>query len=154
MLDDLRDALGAAPRLDGALCRGSTMFDEAPPGTAADLVAERIAEAVAVCERCPSLRACNRWLNGLAPPQRPAGVVAGRVSVPEPLQQPRRRARSDLREALDATLRADPRAADNELARLIGCHDSSVAAARKRLESAGAIPRVRRPGGRPRGGRR
>jgi len=150
---DLVDALGGAPRLDGALCRGSTMFDEAQPGTAAELVAERVATAVATCERCPSLSACTRWLSSLAPAQRPTGVVAGRLTVIEP-PQPRRKPRPDLHEALEAALRAGPRTPDVEHARQVGCQKDSVARARKRLEAAGTIPHVRRIGGRRRQGGR
>ena len=151
---DLAEALGSAPRLDGALCkgRGPDLFDEPPAGTNAAVAAERAATAVATCRRCDALVPCTRWLGDLPAAQRPAGVVAGRVSAPELAQapRPRRMPRPDLAEAVDAALRSDPRLSDSEHARRIGCAQTTVTAARRRLEAARTIPRVRRVAGGPR----
>jgi len=149
---DLVDALGLAPSLDGALCRGrSTAFDEPPPEADEDVAIDLVVAAMVICDRCPAREACTRWLEGLAPTQRPAGVVAGRVTAPELAQTPPRRiARPDLAEAVDAALRSDPRVSDSEHARRIGCAGTTVTAARRRLEAARSIPRVQRVAGGPR----
>lgn len=81
----LMSALGAAPRLTGALCRGhSATWDEpAPPSIdpAPDDTALRLEFAVSACRRCPALAACAHWAASL-PPGALAGVVAGQVREP------------------------------------------------------------------------
>ncbi|WP_326546099.1 hypothetical protein QGN32_20550 [Mycolicibacterium sp. ND9-15] len=63
--------LHRAPRLPGALCRDQPwMFD-------ADDAASRDA-ALRLCQRCPSLPDCRRWVSSLPHAWRPPGVVAGR----------------------------------------------------------------------------
>ncbi|MGH3584020.1 MAG: hypothetical protein ACRDUB_20705 [Mycobacterium sp.] len=145
-LADLLGALTAAPALPGARCVGnSEVFDPAPIGTTPVAEAEHTSAAVAICSSCPALTACRAWLDGLTPPARPLGVVAGRVSTPGP--RPRRKARPDLHAAVHAALRAEPYLTDKEHARTVGCSDTTVTSVRRALETAGQIPRVRRKGG-------
>jgi hypothetical protein len=66
---DLFAALGAAPRLDGALCKGKhALFGGEDP---ADVEA-----AIELCSRCPCARPCRTWADSL-PPNSLDGVVAG-----------------------------------------------------------------------------
>lgn len=81
LLSDWLDTIAAAPRLDGAACKGSTDFDvdhdcDGEPPEARE---DRLHRAVAACHGCPTLDACADWLDGLSPRQRPTGVIAGRV---------------------------------------------------------------------------
>lgn len=70
-IDLLMLVLQRVPKLPGALCRGRPrLFDSEEPAD--------VAEAVALCERCPALDACRAWADGLSYPARPPGVVAGR----------------------------------------------------------------------------
>jgi WhiB family redox-sensing transcriptional regulator len=79
-LDALLDAVGAAPCLPGARCRGRhTLFDPPAPGENPDTVASRHAQALGLCSRCPALSRCGDWLESLPPRKRPHGVVAGNV---------------------------------------------------------------------------
>jgi WhiB family transcriptional regulator, redox-sensing transcriptional regulator len=66
------------PHLPGARCRGhSELFDERPADDPAwHAVTER---ALAACASCPALGPCEEWLRKLDPPERPRGVVAGRI---------------------------------------------------------------------------
>jgi WhiB family redox-sensing transcriptional regulator len=74
----LADAVGAAPALPGARCRGrSELFD------AESVDDERTDYAITVCNRCPALAACREWVASLPPGKRPIGVVAGRVIGPK-----------------------------------------------------------------------
>lgn len=67
----------------GAPCRGAwSMFDPACEGEHRTAVAERHAEAIEFCGRCPLLSTCREWLDSLPASQRPIGVVAGRVVQP------------------------------------------------------------------------
>ncbi|WP_235633005.1 WhiB family transcriptional regulator [Mycolicibacterium fluoranthenivorans] len=69
------------PALPGALCRGvPELFDSEEP--------DDVAEAVALCERCPALEACRTWTDGLRYPSLPSGVVAGRRRSRRPRVQP------------------------------------------------------------------
>jgi hypothetical protein len=84
-LDDLIAAVGAAPCLPGARCRGKYhLFDAAAPGEDTDTVAAIHAQALSLCQRCPSLARCKDWFDSLPPKKRPHGVVAGRVNNPQP----------------------------------------------------------------------
>lgn len=79
-LDAVLDAVGAAPCLPGAKCRGRhSLYDPAALGENPDTVAERHALAVELCSYCPSLARCQDWLASLPPRKRPLGVVAGIV---------------------------------------------------------------------------
>jgi hypothetical protein len=75
--------LAAVPRLRGARCRGqSELFDRTIPTLAfRPVAAQARREALQVCRECPALRACRDWLDGLAPIDRPAGVIAGRTNT-------------------------------------------------------------------------
>ncbi len=80
-------ALGC-PALPGARCRGKPhLFDPGRKGERAEVVAQRHAQATAMCQRCPALDACAAWIEGLRPSQRPHGVVAGQVRQPRPSNQ-------------------------------------------------------------------
>jgi hypothetical protein len=73
-------ALAAAPRLDGALCKGkAAQFDEAAPGEPDNKVAARHQAAIEMCNRCPAFDACAAYFRSLPPAKRPPGVIAGRV---------------------------------------------------------------------------
>jgi hypothetical protein len=81
-LDNLLDALAAAPNLSGAACRGRhELFD---PRDLSDPDRQDIeAEALALCRGCPALLACRRWYDSLPPGKRPIGVVAGQINAPK-----------------------------------------------------------------------
>lgn len=84
-LDALLAAIGAAPALPGARCRGRhQLFDSGPPGKHHDTRDARHAQALALCNRCPSLRRCEDWIDSLPKSRRPAGVVAGRINYSNP----------------------------------------------------------------------
>ncbi|KHO18648.1 hypothetical protein [Mycolicibacterium setense] len=88
-LDALMAALGAAPALPGARCRGrSHLFDGGPPGEDDEIRAARIGQALALCHRCPALAHCRRWHDSLPVSRRPVGVVAGRVNTTTDRGQP------------------------------------------------------------------
>jgi hypothetical protein len=80
-LDALLDAIGAAPCLPGARCRGrSALFDPPVKGEDPGTVAARHAQAVGLCSHCPSINRCTDWSDSLKPSKRPPGVTAGRIS--------------------------------------------------------------------------
>jgi hypothetical protein len=83
-LDAILDAVGAAPCLPGAKCRGRHhLFDPAAPGEDPDTVAARHAQALSLCRySCQSLARCESWLASLPPRRRPYGVTAGKVRQP------------------------------------------------------------------------
>jgi len=91
-LDDLLAAIGAAPCLPGARCRGRHhLFDEAQAGEHPDTVAARHAQAIALCGRCPAAERCRDWYASLPKRKRPlGGVVAGQVREPRSAGRPRR----------------------------------------------------------------
>jgi Transcription factor WhiB len=71
--EGLLDALGGAPRLDGALCRGRAgLFDATDD--------DQAAEAIAICHECPALQRCREWADA-QPINSLSGVVAGQVFV-------------------------------------------------------------------------
>lgn len=82
-LESLVGALGAIPRLDGAVCKGSPDIWDEPPHPSRDPdpsdTQERLNYAVRACGCCPALSACRTWIASLPPRQRPCGVVAGQV---------------------------------------------------------------------------
>ena len=72
----------AAPILPEAACRGRhDLFDPPRPGEDPDTAERRMWAALDVCNRCPELRPCRRWLDGLPSNVRPHGVVAGQVRL-------------------------------------------------------------------------
>lgn len=86
----LFDAIGLAPSLPGARCRGRhRLFDEAQPGEDADY---RHSQALALCGTCPALTRCEQWFDDLPRSRRPAGVVAGQLNRPKAVGRPRRSA--------------------------------------------------------------
>ncbi|PND54444.1 hypothetical protein CRM90_27995 [Mycobacterium sp. ENV421] len=89
ILDDLLDAVSAAPCLPGARCRGHhSIFDPAAQGEDPEVVAARHAQAIGLCGRCESLDRCEAWFLGLPKRQRPQGVIAGRLHNPKTVGQP------------------------------------------------------------------
>ena len=98
LLAGMLGAIGAAPDLPGALCKGSTDWDADHDGRreSADARGERLARAAETCRRCPALEACGSWLDGLPRHRRPTGVVAGVViGTPRcpPTREPKREPR-------------------------------------------------------------
>ncbi len=69
-LDALLDAIGAAPVLPGARCRGRHhLFDEAGRGEDSDTVEQRHTQALGLCHHCPARDRCETWFDSL--PQTP-----------------------------------------------------------------------------------
>ena len=92
-LDALLDAVGAAPALPGARCRGRHhLFDEARPDEAPQTVDQRHAQALMLCSDCPALASCEQFFLSLKPSKRPPGVIAGRINQPRPAGRPRKAA--------------------------------------------------------------
>ncbi|MBI5339023.1 MAG: WhiB family transcriptional regulator [Mycolicibacterium rufum] len=86
-LDNLLDAIGRAPALPGARCRGRHhLFDGPQSGEDSEVVAQRHAQAVGLCQRCPALDRCREWSATLPRTRRPPGVVAG--EIPKPVGRP------------------------------------------------------------------
>ena len=76
-----------APALPGARCRGRAhLFDEPEPGEPAELVEQRHAQALGLCQHCPSVTACAAWFDALPPRQRPGGVIAGHIHRRNPVR--------------------------------------------------------------------
>lgn len=89
-LTTLLAAVGAAPALPGARCRGKHhLFDEQGKHEAPETAAERHAQALGLCTHCTALASCQTWFNTLKPSRRPQGVVAGRLNTPRPAGRPR-----------------------------------------------------------------
>jgi Transcription factor WhiB len=83
--DDILAAVGAAPALPGAKCRGRHhLFDPAAPNEDPETVSQRHAQALGLCRHCPALKRCQDWFYGLPVSKRPAGVVAGVVRESKP----------------------------------------------------------------------
>jgi len=79
-LDAILEAVGAAPCLPGARCRGRhSLFDPTAKGENPDNTAARHAQALTLCEHCPALARCQDWLDNLPARRRPYGVIAGVV---------------------------------------------------------------------------
>ena len=77
----LAASIAPVPDLEGAACAGrSDLFDLAPSDKAERAHSE--ARALAICARCPVLRACHAWFANLPAEARPYGVIAGRVRRP------------------------------------------------------------------------
>lgn len=84
---NLFDALGGAPSLPGAKCRGrhrlfdpKAEFDPEPP----EHTEQRHRQALALCAECPALARCADWVDSLPRSKRPSGVVGGRVNNSKP----------------------------------------------------------------------
>lgn len=81
-IDGLFAALDGIPDLPGARCRGhENLWDLYDDLDAADY-------CVDLCKRCPALAACEHWFDSLPAPQRPYGVVAGKVRRPRSKTKP------------------------------------------------------------------
>ncbi|ORV21339.1 hypothetical protein AWB98_27850 [Mycolicibacterium conceptionense] len=90
-LTALLAAVGAAPALPGARCRGRHhLFDEQGMHEAPETADERHQQALGLCRLCPALASCTEWFNTLKPSRRPPGVVAGRITQPKPAGRPRK----------------------------------------------------------------
>ncbi|WP_174396630.1 WhiB family transcriptional regulator [Mycolicibacterium sphagni] len=90
---DLFDAVGLAPALPGARCRGrATLFDLAEVGTDPEDAEYAEQAAKRLCAQCPSLMRCRAWYEALPRSRRPFGVVAGLVNRPKSVGRPRRTA--------------------------------------------------------------
>lgn len=90
-LSALLAAVGAAPALPGARCRGKHhLFDEAGKNEAPETVDQRHTQALGLCHHCTALASCQTWFDTLKPSRRPHGVVAGRVIQPKPAGRPRK----------------------------------------------------------------
>lgn len=82
-------AVGAAPALPGARCRGKHhLFDEQGKHEAPETAAERHTQALGLCTHCTALASCGQWFDTLPRSKRPAGVVAGRLNTPKPVGRP------------------------------------------------------------------
>jgi hypothetical protein len=83
-LNALLDAVGAAPCLPGAKCRGRhALFDPPALGEPANVVEARHDLALGLCEYCPALARCESRLYSLPPQRQPVGVIAGTVRQPQ-----------------------------------------------------------------------
>lgn len=72
------------PALPGARCVASpALFD---PASESDEHAFATDAAKRLCATCPALADCRRWLDGMAPGDRPSGVVAGTYWPPSATQ--------------------------------------------------------------------
>ncbi|MBP2455683.1 hypothetical protein [Mycolicibacterium lutetiense] len=89
-LSTLLAAVGAAPALPGARCRGKHhLFDEADKHEAPETTEQRHAQALGLCRRCPALASCQTWFDTLTPSKRPPGVIAGRIIQPKAGRPPK-----------------------------------------------------------------
>lgn len=83
-LTNLLAAIGAAPALPGARCRGKAhLFDERQPDEAPETAQQRHTQALGLCQHCTALASCQTWFGTLTPAKRPHGVIAGRVIQPK-----------------------------------------------------------------------
>ncbi|MED5815727.1 hypothetical protein VST63_25490 [Mycolicibacterium sp. 050232] len=90
-LTALLAAVGAAPALPGARCRGKHhLFDEAGKNEAPETADQRHQQALGLCRLCPALASCEQWFDKLHNSKRPHGVIAGRVIKPRPAGRPRK----------------------------------------------------------------
>lgn len=88
-LEELFDALSAAPPLPGARCRGQHALFDPPDGEQVNStdVQTRYAKALELCADCPALEPCDDWFKSLPMSKRPSGVVAGRVRTANPRKE-------------------------------------------------------------------
>ncbi len=93
--ESLLSALAGVPVLPGARCRGRhALFDPRGEGEPADAAEARHRQALGLCQRCPALPECQRWVESLPPRHRPFGVIAGQLR-PEPQPRKERKKRND-----------------------------------------------------------
>jgi hypothetical protein len=87
-LDNLLEAIGAAPSLPGARCKGSILWDETEDPEIIEYTTNK-------CLACPELAKCRAWLDSLPRRKRPEGVCAG-VIIREPTRRNRGRPRKEI----------------------------------------------------------
>lgn len=107
---DLLAAVGVAPALPGARCRGKHhLFDDAEKNEAAEVVAQRHAQALQLCSGCtalarapPGSNPCRRrvarpvsWPASSRPPSHPADHA--RIQRDQQTGQPSQQTRADPR---------------------------------------------------------
>lgn len=79
----LFEALRGIPRLAGAACVGlSDAFDPAHQDEDTADTRYRHTVALRLCNECPALTDCSKWVATLRPSQKPPGVIAGRINTP------------------------------------------------------------------------
>ncbi len=82
---DLFAAIGVAPALPGARCRGRhALFDEAGKDESPEVVQQRHTQALGLCAGCTALASCSAWFDTLPKEKRPLGVIAGKVQSTRP----------------------------------------------------------------------
>jgi hypothetical protein len=92
-LTALLAAVGAAPALPGARCRGRHhLFDEQGAHETPETAAERHQQAIGLCTHCDALASCQQWFNALPRSKRPPGVVAGKAPRVERPGRPKKAA--------------------------------------------------------------
>lgn len=70
----------ASPSLPGARCRDRVeLYDAAAGGPDRVEVQHARVVALQICQSCPALQPCRQWFGSLPAPQRPRGVIAGRL---------------------------------------------------------------------------
>lgn len=89
----LFDAIGLAPSLPGAKCRGRHhLFDPPEADTNAEDAEYAEKAALKICSWCPALARCADWVESLPKSKRPPGVIAGTVNRTAARGRPRRSA--------------------------------------------------------------
>ncbi|TVX95898.1 hypothetical protein FPV58_26675 [Mycolicibacterium porcinum] len=89
-LDTLLAAVGAAPALPGARCRGRHhLFDEQGTHETTETTEQRHQQALGLCQHCTALASCQTWFDTLTPSKRPPGVIAGRIIQPKTGRPPK-----------------------------------------------------------------
>ena len=71
VVDDLAGALLAAPHLPRARCVGSSALFDTYDDPAI------VEAAINICQRCPELQPCKKFMESLPRRQQPFGVTAG-----------------------------------------------------------------------------
>lgn len=90
-LHRLLAAVGAAPALPGARCRGKHhLFDEQGTHEDPETADQRHTQALGLCRGCTALASCQQWLDTLPSSKRPPGVVAGQIRKPRQAGRPRK----------------------------------------------------------------
>lgn len=83
-------ALGLAPALPGARCRGKHHLFDAPSELdrePAETTAARHAQALQLCRGCTALASCTTWFDSLPTSKRPHGVIAGQINKPKSVRR-------------------------------------------------------------------
>ncbi len=89
----LFEAIGLAPSLPGAACRGRhDLFDPPEAHTKPENAHAAEQAALRICSWCPALARCENWYETLPRGWKPLGVIAGTVNRPKAVGRPRRSA--------------------------------------------------------------